>query len=148
MVLRFNDDSDGTGKLMARVRFRGFAGEGGAYFDVDELKRFAASIEAFPLPVNPRPTVAGGVWKKDATGELEQELFALAVYPIGLRGQIGVQVRLATELWDGDRNESQSAAVRLELLTTYEALRRFSRELRSLVQGRGEEATLDVEILS
>jgi len=50
----------------------------------------------------------------------------MAVLPV----EINVHVRLATELWDGARCESQSA-VRLELLTTYEALGRFSRELRS-----------------
>jgi len=50
----------------------------------------------------------------------------MAVLPV----EINVHVRLATELWDGAGCESQSA-VRLELLTTYEALGRFSRELRS-----------------
>jgi hypothetical protein len=38
MVLSFWDDSDGTGKLLARVRCREFAGESGACFSISKLE--------------------------------------------------------------------------------------------------------------
>lgn len=142
LVLRFDPDSDGTGKLLADVRFRGFAGSGSAWFGISELKEFADAIMAFPIPDAVRPSIAGGFWSKEVRGHLEQEHLALTVYPIGRRGQLGVQVRLATELWEGDREESQSS-VKVELLTSYQQLAEFAQQLLLLVRGQGREAILE-----
>lgn len=141
---RFDDDQDGTGKLLVRVSAGGFSGEGGAYFVVGKLEDFAEALSVFPLSNERRPSIAGGFWSKELRGTLDQEHLAIQAYPVGLRGQIGVQVRMATELWGDERPESQNA-VRVELLTTYERLARFARELKSLVRGTVEEAVLEGE---
>jgi hypothetical protein len=147
LALHFRPDTDGTGKLSATVQFRGFSGQGGAWFNVSELERFATAIEVFPIPGGQRPSIAGGFWKNVASGELEQEHLAITVYPVGGRGQVGVQVRLSTELCEDVRQESQSA-VRVELLTTYQSLGQFANALRSLVRGEVEAAVLEVDELT
>ncbi len=139
---RFQDDGDGTGKLVAQAESSGFAGTSGAYFNVDKIEEFAAAISAFPLPERDmRRSIAGGFGKKNHPGEMDEHL-GIAVYPIDLRrGHIGVQVRMATELWDSTRPESQHTA-KVEIKTTYEPLAQFSKELIRLVRGDLEEAVL------
>jgi hypothetical protein len=144
LQLRFDDEGDGTGKLVARAESGGFAGEGGAYFSVSEIEAFAAALAGFPLPEQPRPSLSGGFWKKDNSGELDQEHLGLVAYPVDKRGYLGMQVRIATEIWERDRSESQRT-VRLEIVTAYEPLGRFSRDLIALVRGSMEEAELEGE---
>jgi hypothetical protein len=144
LQLRFDDDGDGTGKLLVRAGAGGFAGEGGAYFSVSEVEAFALALSAFPLPEQPRPSLVGGFWKKDNSGEVDQELLGLAAYPIDKRGYVGMQIRIATELWERDRPESQKV-VRLEIITSYEPLGRFSKKLIATVRGKAEEAVLEGE---
>jgi hypothetical protein len=146
LQLRFDDDGDGTGKLLARAESGGFAGEGGAHFSATELESFALALAGFPLPDRQRLSIAGGFWKKDNSGELDQELLSLTAYPIGKRGYIGVQIRIATEIREHDRPESKKT-VSLEIVTSYEPLGSFSRKLIGLVRGSSEEAILEGEEL-
>ena len=145
--LCFDPDADGTGKLLARVHVRGFAGTGGAYFSVQQIDKFSESLSTFPLPPIEHPTLAGGYWSRDIKTRLEQEHLAITAYPVGSRGQVGVQVRIATELERGVRPNSQAVA-KLELLTTYERLARFAKQLRSLAHGEASEAVLEAEHLA
>jgi hypothetical protein len=147
LSLRFEADSDGTGKLLASVRFRGFSGHGGAWLDVTALEEFANAVAVYPIPSHKRTAIAGGFWNKDVRGELQQEHLAIAVYGIGNRGQVAVQVRIASELWEGDRPDSQRT-VKVELLTTHQRLGDFSRQLRSLIGGETETAILEADVLS
>jgi hypothetical protein len=140
LSLRFYDDGDGTGKLVVRAAANGFSGESGAYFDATSLTDFARRIGEFPIAG--RPSASGGFYSKTARGELEQEHVALVCYPVDARGHIGIQVRLATELWPPARPESRHS-VSLEILTTYEPLGRFSRGLLGLLAGTVEEAVLE-----
>jgi hypothetical protein len=142
LSLRFHDDGDGTGNLQARAQSRGFAGQGGAYFGVRQIEGFAGSIARYPLAS--RCEIRGGFWKKDRSHELKQEHLAVSVYPVGSRGYIGVQVRIATEVSPSTRPESQSV-VKLEFITSYERLRKFSKDLISLVHGTAHEATIESE---
>jgi hypothetical protein len=137
--LRFLADGDGTGKLLVRAEANGFSGEGGAYFDAAQLEAFARKLGAFPI--EGRPSLAGGFWSKTKANELDQELVAIAAYPSDARGHVAVHVRLATELWNGDRPESKHT-VSLQLVTSYEPLRHFSAALVALVNGNADEATL------
>jgi len=50
LLLRFEDDGDGTGKLLAHATSGGFSGEGGAWFSISELQDFAEAIGMFPIP--------------------------------------------------------------------------------------------------
>jgi hypothetical protein len=142
--LRFQDDGDGTGKLIARAEADGYSGEGSAYFNIDRLEEFAKAIGAFPLPSSDeRRSITGGFGKKDGDGDWEHEHLGIAVYPAdALRGYIGIQVRMATEVWQATRPESQKTA-RIEVVTTYEPLSRFSRDLLSLLNGTIKEALLE-----
>jgi hypothetical protein len=146
LELRFDADTDGTGELLATVRFQGFAGRGGAWFSISQLEEFADAIAVFPIQNEKRPAIAGGFWSNDAQGKLEEEHLAIAVYPVGGRGQVGVLVRLSTELWEGDRTDSQ-ATIKVELLTTYQPLADFAKQLHLLVHGEVETATLFAEVL-
>jgi hypothetical protein len=145
LLLRFNDDGDGTGKLFAQANSSGFSGEGSAWFSNKELQDFADTIAAFPILEGKSPEITGGFFKKDGSGELEQENLALKVYPIDRRGHLGIQVRIATELWNEERLESQHL-VRLEIVTSYEPLMQFSRKLKALAEGRVEEVVLYSDI--
>jgi hypothetical protein len=144
LKLRFSDDGDGTGKLLAQANVQGFAGVGGAYFNIDKLKEFAAAISKFPLGKGQRCGIASGFASRKAPHELEQEHLGIDVYPINVRGYIGIQVRTATELRQGMRSDSQKSA-KLEIITTYEPLAKFSRELLLLLDGTISEAMLEGE---
>ena len=142
LSIRFQDDNDGTGKLIARAESRGFAGAAGAYFNITQVEEFAVAISAFPLPQqDQRRSIEGGFGKKERPGELEEHL-GLTVYPIDVkRGYVGIQIRMATELWEGSRPQSQHQA-KIEIVTTYEPLARFSADILKLVRGDTEEAVL------
>ena len=141
LSLRFEDDDDGTGKLLAQAASDGFSGEGGAWFSTRGLQEFADAISTFPIADENRPSIAGGFWKN---GGLEQVLLSLKVYPIDRRGHVGVHVTIATERWRDERPESQQK-VELEIVTGYEPLAKFSRDLKALVEGRINEAILENE---
>lgn len=142
--LRFEDDTDGTGKLIARAQANGFSGEGAAHFSVTQLEEFAAALLEFPLPTDPWPSIAGGFWDRSNRGRLDQEHLAITAYQIDKRGRIGIQVRMSTEVWKGTRAESQMVA-KVEIVTNYEPLAQFSRALSALVRGAANEAVLEGE---
>ena len=144
LKLRFVNDDDDTGELLAQAAANGFAGEGEAWFSVDQIKRFAKAIAAFPLSDDPCCSLAGGFFEKDGSGRLAQEHLYISVYPINHRGNIGVQVQLADAMWQDFRQESQRR-VQLEITTTYEPLGRFSRQVQALARGDVEEAVLEGE---
>lgn len=100
LQLRFDDDGDGTGKLLVQARSGNFSREGGAWFSNKELQDFADAIAGFPIPVENSPKISGGFLKKDGGGELEQEHLALKAYPMDHIGHLGIQIRIATEHWN------------------------------------------------
>jgi len=146
--LRFDDDGDGTGKLLARAEAGGFGGEGGAYFSISEIENFAKAISSFPLPSDDkRLSISSRFGSPKRVGELEQEHLGITVYLADAqRGYVGIQVRMATEIWPKSRPESKKAA-QIEVVTTYEPLSRFSKDLIALVQGKIKEALLEGEVL-
>jgi hypothetical protein len=79
--LRFLDDGDGTGKLMAWAAADGFSGESGAYFNVEELEEFAEALRMFPLPPEDhRRSIASGFGSKEDHNKLSQEHLGISVY--------------------------------------------------------------------
>lgn len=145
--IRFFDDGDGTGKLLVCAQADGFRGESGAYFNVDRLESFAQALQEFPLPAkDARRSIASGFGSPDAP--LEQEHVAISVYPVDTkRGYIGIQVRMATPIWPDTRPESKKQAT-IELLTTYEPLSKFAKEIEWMLRGAREKATIDGDGLS
>jgi len=140
LLLRFADDGDGTGKLFARAEANGFAGEGEAYFGTEELEKFSIAIGRFPLPNHEDCSISGGFGKL-GTSEVQEHL-GIRVYAIDARGHIGLQIRMATEVWPQTRPESQKMA-KIEILTSYEPLRRFSEDLAALVHEKTKEALIE-----
>jgi hypothetical protein len=103
----------------------------GSVFPFEE---FADLIAAFPLP-SKKCSIAGGFWKDD---NLDQEHLAIDVYPVDLRGHIGVQVRIATELWKESRPESQmSAQLRSSLLISHSRIQQKPEKPRAGFYTRG-----------
>jgi hypothetical protein len=142
LSLTFLDDGDGTGELAVNMSFDGWSGTSSASFAKRELLSFAQEILAFPIPAHRSIEIAGGHWQ-EKVDVLEEELVSLRVRPVGPRGQIGVTTHLATPSVDRQPRE-----VTVEVLTTYEALRRFSTHLTALVAGELTEARLDAEVMA
>ena len=145
LLASFYDDGDGTGKLHVRATSDGFSGEGGAWFSNQKVLEFADGIAAFPISEKNPPALKGGFYKRDKSGELDQEHLALAVYPIDRTGHLAVQVRIATEVWEQTRPESQRS-VKLEIRTSYQPILQFSQDLKALVNGAVAEAVLHGEL--
>jgi hypothetical protein len=132
------DFSDGTCELEATAQSKGFGGTGSAWFDIAEVRSFAESLAKFPIGEAARRGISGGYF--DSQG-LERLHLALSAKQIDSAGHIALQVRVATALERTARPESQHLA-QLEIRTTYETLRRFARQLRSLTDGSTDEAVL------
>jgi hypothetical protein len=144
--LRFQDDGDGTGELRVLAEAEGFSGQGAAYFNIGELEEFAKALAVFPLPLeDKRRSIAGGFWSEERRGELDQEHLGISVYPADARrGYIGIQVRMATPAWQGTRPQSKEHVV-VEIVTTYQPLSQFSRDLLAVLNGSIKEALLEGE---
>jgi hypothetical protein len=139
--LRFQNDGDGTGKLVARAQAGTFGGEGAAFFNIEQIEEFAAAIAGYPLPPDARLSISSGFAMDDNVGKVDQEHLGIEVYPIDTRGHVGVQVRMATPLWKGMRPQSQRK-VSLEIVTAYQELSDFSHDMIAVVRGATEEALL------
>lgn len=134
-------DDDGTGVLTAEVRFGGFAGESRAWFSDGDLLEFADHLRTYPLGEQ-QFHVSGGYRTDDGV----DEHVGMTVRAIGFRGLTGVAAHLATPPDRVDYGASVSE-VRVEVLTSYEALGRFASELRNLVAGNLQEAWLDADLV-
>jgi hypothetical protein len=91
-------DGDGTGELFAQFRAKEFSGIGSAWFDLVSLAEAAKLFAQFPLPKEQPPTLEGGYWKQDEPGALQQEHLHISAYPTNARGEVGIQIRVATPL--------------------------------------------------
>lgn len=141
LIFYFENDDDGTGELFVEASSKGFSGIGSAWFNKTELLDFAKSISMYPLSNDNLPKISGGFWRKDVIDELEQEHLAISVYPTDGKGNLGIQIKLATEIWNEYRPESQHI-VKLEILTSYNALELLSKEIVALLNNRIEKAIL------
>jgi hypothetical protein len=139
--LRFDDDGDGIGELIASAKSGSFSGTGRAYFNIDKIEKFADAIADFSLSNEPHSIAGGCIGTGDRRGELDQEHLGITVYPIDSRGYIGMQIRMATPVLTGERPESRKSAT-IELVTTHEPLSRFGRHLIAVLRGHAEEAVL------
>ena len=144
LEMRWWSDGDGTGKLTVRAESAsGFAGRSWAWFDQGQVVRFAKRLGEYPLPTLDSPQLVGG---SEPIGGPFQVLVGLRAYPVGSRGQVGITVTLATEPWQSPAmRQEEHQSVTLEVLTTYERLRRFSGDLQGLLVGAIPAARIDGE---
>ncbi len=131
------DDGDGIGRLTIHASASGFAGIGSAWFNQERVLEFAQEISCYPLDPTTERVIVGGY----GSPEEMQVLVALRAYQVGSSGQVGVRVQLASDVLGDD--PARQCRVDLELLTAYEALGRFSRQLRGLIEGTAVTARLD-----
>jgi hypothetical protein len=140
LTLTFSGDRDGTGTLDAEAEVDGYSGRSHAYFNIDELRRFAVALSQYPLVQGQCCSLAGGFGEsRDSAAE---EHVGIDAYPVNRRGYIGIQVRLATQVWSETRRESQKIA-QLEIVTTYQPLAKFSSDILAMLEGMLSEATLE-----
>jgi hypothetical protein len=143
VVVRYGyRDDDGTGVVTVEARFGGFSGVSQAWFADDDLLEFAAQLRTYPLG-DQRVEVSGGYETED--GRVDEHV-GLTVRAVGHRGLVGVLAHLATPPDHFDYGAIASE-MRVEVLTSYEALGKFSHELARLVRGEGDEAELDAEVV-
>jgi hypothetical protein len=121
------------------VRTAGFSGVSEAWFDADVVIRFAEALAAYPLPGEHPLTLSS---LADTESGADREYLGLSVYPIGIKGQLGVRVHLAGPRFGRFVNE-----VDAELLTTYERLGQFSNHLVRVVHGELDAAEIGAEEL-
>ena len=145
LTVQFHPDDDGTGELAVTVRFAGFAGSSAAWFHEHELLTFTDRLAGFPLPDDGSLRIAGGYWSQSRQGDLDEEHVSLAVRPLGRRGQLGVTAHVSTPS-DYDSLGIVHVA-HVVIPTTYESLLRFASELRSMIEGKMQEARLSPEEL-
>ena len=89
--------------------------------------------------------LSGGFGALPGRDEVPQEHVGISVYLADRqRGYIGIQVRMATEVWPQTRPESKKQAS-VEILVTYEPLAKFGRDLLSVVRGSLDEAVVPGE---
>jgi hypothetical protein len=129
----FDNDLDGTGSLWVEAGSNGFSGKGRAYFAKSQIEDFANALTAYPLKKESLPEIIGGFG--------DQENLLLKVYPINGKGDLAIQVKIATELWNEERLESQHF-VQLEICTHYQTIADLSKELKDLINGRINKASL------
>lgn len=137
--LTIDTDEDGTGELWVEASAAGFSGVSSAHFDLAQIRVFARSLAAFPLPAD-GVRIEGGFWSGD--GGLEQCHVSLWARAVDRRGSPSIRVSLATPVWQGDAPALPSA-VALEVATDYRFLERFSRSVERLLDGFSNEAVLE-----
>jgi hypothetical protein len=138
--LGFIVDGDGTGTLYVEAEVDGYSGRSHAYFDIDEIKRFAEALSQYPLSEDKACSLTGGFG--ESRGNPAQEHVGIDAYPVNRRGYIGIQVRMATAVWIDTPPESRRIA-QLEIVTTYEPLAKFANDILAMLSGTLPQARIE-----
>jgi hypothetical protein len=134
----------GAGELTAEVNVNGFSGVSSAWFGTDRLLAFAAELEkTFPFTRDRPIVLQGGVWNSKQNC-IEEVHVGLSFYPFGLRGAVTCQVDLnaAAQPEFGNSNKRRPSLLSCDIVTTYEDVREFSRQMIALANGEGGNAIL------
>lgn len=134
-----DDSSDDAGQLFGEAASTGFAGKSEAWFNDSFVLEFATRCESYPLDTQRLPSLSSGY----GSGDEMMTTLAVDVYPVGSAGQLGVRVQLAS--WYSTLPAERPLArceVELEVLSSYNELRRFAEQLRQAVQAGGGRARL------
>ena len=134
------DGLQDVGALSVRAEAKGFGGTSLAYFNDSDVLRFAEQLAAYPLP--PDSSFAIRLWR-DSTRRGVRRARSPRSVP-GRQPRTGGDRRHLAEVWP-ERVASRSE-VRIELLTTYERLGQFSRDLARVVRGELQQAMIEGEV--
>jgi len=139
--LTLKQDADATGELCAEVQVNGFSGVGSAWFNIADIRDFGRRISrTYPLLPEKTYELQGGYWSREQQGSLEHVHLRIRFFPFGTLGQIGCQVKLATQLESA--SPAPEYAVTVELRTHYEGLQAFGAAIIAMTDGRSNEAVL------
>jgi hypothetical protein len=110
----------------------GFGGRGQGWINEEPVRNFATRLGDYPLDEADLPTLVVG---SGGLGEPMNVQVGLRVYPVGSRGQLGIQVRLGNQPWQSPpmRDEEHESAV-FEVRTTYKRAAQFGRDLLAWVK--------------
>lgn len=123
---------DATAELHATVDSGGFSGSGSAWFNIDEIAAFCASLSTYPIDPAAAPSIKGGYW--DASGKLAESHLSIRIEPSGSTGALKAIVNLALP-YDGRE-------VRTWLIVGYNDLDRFRADLAKSDSSGVSKATL------
>lgn len=132
LKLYFTEEAEGCGTVDADVAAGNYAGTSCALLNTAQIEAFAKAISEYPLPAPGRCCLEGS---------LGDSGLSISVCPVNSRGYLGVTV----SLWA--TRQGLPMKVDLELLTTYEPLAKFGRDLLSLVKNEFETAVLEEEAM-
>lgn len=139
------DDNYGLGKLTCIAESDGFSGGGSAYVDREQLKTgFIAQLAAFPLPLDPPPSIASGFGSHDGTNLLGQCHVRIVIQPHDRRGRLLVRADLAGEFRTSPDADLQQT-VTIRFLTDYAAIDRFASDFTKLLDGESDVVVLNAQ---
>ena len=135
LVVRIEGSDPYDRQLVVRANTSDFSGAVATWsWDGDDLEEFGHALQAYPLPDNDPPTFVAGYPAWDGQPAFEQ--IRIEARQVDTGGHIAVVVSLAPD-------PGQPFAVRLELRTTFEPLRRFGLQLKRMHADTTDEARLD-----
>ena len=127
------------------ARANGFAGRSSIWLTPEALATFAAALSAYPLDPSNRPTLIGGYGPNPQTGAEAEDHVRLEAQPVGPYGQVALVATLLDPSSPAGRPRSN---VTLELLTTYQRLGAFARDVVAISKGEVPAALLGAELLA
>jgi hypothetical protein len=130
LKLYFKEEIEGCGTVDADVAAGGYAGSSCALLNTAEIEAFAKAICEYPPASSGRCYLEGS--RFDAG-------LSISVCPINSRGYLAVTVCL----WAN--RQGLPMKIEVELVTAYEALAKFGRDLLSLIKNEIEMAVLEEE---
>ena len=120
-------------ELFVSVSVDGFAGHGVAWFDPQKLRSLATQL-GLAFPLTETLGVQGGHLGRDPS-DPEEALVSLSFYPVAGRGVLGCRVRLRGDSRAFWERPQARPVLEVELLTSYQALQEFARDLVQLTDG-------------
>jgi len=143
LVLKLQEDSDGTAELFVQFKRGEFSGLGSAWFNTRDVRAFGEKVAGtYPIPQGEEIAIAGGYWSSDDPPRVREAHAAIRIYAIGSSGRLGVQVKVAEPSYDCNRPESLSSAS-AEIETKYEQLRAFGKDIVAMTLGTLTSAALE-----
>jgi hypothetical protein len=132
---------EGLGELRVAARANPFAGATVGYVNNDDLLAWTRALDRYPWPDDERPQISSGLG--------DRETLNLTAFTVTRRGQLAIAVHVATvDIDGGSPTVGTVSESRLLVLTSYEAVRRFAKNLAEAVAKGGGAAQLDVEVLA
>jgi hypothetical protein len=128
------EEFNNHGALTGVVASGQFAGEGGAFFNLAELRDiFLPALRGFPLSKENPPCLRGGIWNGGVgSSRIVQVNFGFRIEPFRNAGKLLVQIDLQSDL--GDSFEPIYQAVRAHFWTEYAEIERFAAQFENLLE--------------